>query len=102
MTPRDPHPPDGVAPLDRVVAGLRCRDVLAALSDFVDGTLEAADRARVVAHLDGCDRCARFGGGVVALLDALRAGLAEPPPIDVGIAARLAARLARETGAAAS
>lgn len=59
--------------LDTVVAGVRCRDVLAALSDFVDGELGAERVRELQAHLAHCDRCARFGGEVMRLLTTLRA-----------------------------
>lgn len=59
--------------LDTVVAGVRCREVLADLSNFVDGELDAERVRELQAHLAECDRCARFGGDVVRLLTALRA-----------------------------
>jgi anti-sigma factor RsiW len=59
--------------LDTIVAGVRCRDVLAALSDLVDGELGAERVHALQAHLAQCDRCARFGGEVMRLLTALRA-----------------------------
>lgn len=66
--------------LESMVAGVRCRDVLADLSNYVDGDLSAARVAELQAHLAACDRCSRFGGDVVRLLGALREGLREPPP----------------------
>jgi anti-sigma factor RsiW len=67
---------------DRLVAGLRCSEVLALLSDYLDRELGAADREGVEAHLRGCDRCARFGGELRATVRALRehllAGSAPP------------------------
>ncbi len=66
--------------LDTVVAGVRCREVLADLSAYVDGELTAARVGELQAHLAGCDRCSRFGGDVVRLLGALRSGLREPEP----------------------
>jgi anti-sigma factor RsiW len=64
--------------LDRLVAGLRCRDVLNLLADFVDGELGSASLARVKAHLSGCDTCEKFGGEYGALVADLRAGLRAP------------------------
>lgn len=61
---------------EKVIAGLSCSDVLARLSDYVDGDLDAADRARVEAHLAGCDGCARFGGEFSATIGALHAHVA--------------------------
>jgi anti-sigma factor RsiW len=64
--------------LDTIVAGVRCRDVLADLSGFVDGELPIGRIAELQAHLAACDRCTRFGGDVTRLLHALRDGLREP------------------------
>jgi anti-sigma factor RsiW len=82
--------------LDTIVAGLRCRDVLADLSDYLDGALGAERVAAIQRHLAGCDRCARFGTGVGGILEALRAGLAAPPAVPSATASRLRARLADE------
>jgi anti-sigma factor RsiW len=78
--------------LDRVVGGLRCRDVLDLLSDFVDGELDTVTLARVNAHLDGCDTCEKFGADYAALVAQLRAGgtRLEASP---GVRARLARRM---------
>jgi anti-sigma factor (TIGR02949 family) len=57
---------------DRLVAGLWCHDVLAKLSDYLDGDLPAPDRAQVEEHLRGCDACARFGGAFAATIRTLR------------------------------
>lgn len=68
---------------EKVVGGLSCSDVLARLSDYVDGDLPAAERARVEDHLRGCDGCARFGGEFSSTVRAVRAHLAvagEVPP----------------------
>ena len=80
--------------LDREIAGLTCRQVLALLGDYVDGELAADDRAAVDAHLRGCTTCERFGGAIGAMVGALRRSLAVEPPAE--LAARLAARLADE------
>lgn len=67
-------------PLDREVAGLRCRDVLDALPDFLDDAVDADLRARILEHLRGCDRCERFGGEYGAVVASLRRQLAIPRP----------------------
>ncbi len=59
--------------LDRLVAGLRCRDVLADLSDYIDGDLPPARVVAVQAHLAGCDTCAQFGGFIGEIVSALQA-----------------------------
>lgn len=85
--------------LDRLVAGLRCREVLASLSDFLDGTLLPGRVAAIRAHLAGCRECDRFGRDVAAVLEGLRAA-AEPPALAPDVEARLRARLGAERGAA--
>jgi anti-sigma factor RsiW len=59
--------------LDREVAGLSCRDVLADLSELLDGLLPDSRVAAIHAHLAGCETCARFGGSVGEIVAALRA-----------------------------
>lgn len=80
--------------LEREVAGIRCREVLEGLSAYLDGELPPSERTRVDAHLRACDRCQRFGGMVGAVVAALRRELADPPPLEADVAARLRARLA--------
>lgn len=81
-------------PGEREVAGLRCVEVLAALSDYLDGTLSEADVGRMTAHVAGCHWCERFGGSFGAAVRALRATLADPEPLPEDVEARLRARLA--------
>ena len=81
--------------LNRVVAGLRCRDVLAMLADYVDGDLRADDVARVDAHLRACDRCVKFGGEYAALVEALKRRLAQEA-LSTEARARVRSRLASE------
>jgi anti-sigma factor (TIGR02949 family) len=71
----------------REVGGLRCDEVLARLSAYVDGELDGPDRAQVRTHLAGCPECARFGAGFEGVLVALR----ESPKdaFDEGLMARL-------------
>ena len=47
--------------IEREVAGLRCGEVLADLSNYLDGELPTERRAQVEAHLRGCNVCERFG-----------------------------------------
>lgn len=81
---------------ERVVAGLACGAVLAELSEYVDGGLDASRRGRIEQHLRGCDNCLRFGSAFSATVAALRERLSAPEPVPAGIAARLRERLARE------
>ncbi len=57
---------------NRQVGGLSCFEVLAQLSDYLDGELAAEPQAKVDAHLSGCDACTRFGGEFGAVVTALR------------------------------
>lgn len=61
---------------EKVVAGLSCGDVLARLSDYLDGDLPPEVRARVEEHLRGCEGCTRFGGEFRSTVRALRRHLA--------------------------
>ncbi len=53
---------------NRLVGGLWCTDVLAGLSDYLDGELAAATVTQVEEHLRGCPNCERFGLDMAALL----------------------------------
>ena len=57
---------------NRNVGGVFCFEVLSQLSAFVDGELGAAERAKIEAHLAGCDACTKFGGEFGAVVKALR------------------------------
>lgn len=85
-----------MADLDRTVAGIRCREVLARLSDYLDGDLSPAEAARLEAHIRGCDWCERFGGRMGRVVGALRTALDPPLEVPEPVAARLTARLRRE------
>ena len=82
--------------LDFTAAGITCRQVLEALSDYLEGDLEAATVRRVESHLAECDRCERFGGAFAGVVAALRKELSLPERIDAGVSARLHARLEQE------
>ena len=84
-------------PDERTIAGLRCRDVLARLSDYVDGEISRDERTRVEDHLRGCDWCEKFGGEFTAVVAALRSELAEAPALDTEVEARLRTALAAAT-----
>lgn len=79
--------------LDREIAGMRCRDVLERLSDYVDGDLTQEEIRRVDAHLLGCDRCERFGGRFAEVVAGLRRELARAEALDAEVEARLRDRL---------
>ena len=80
-------------PLDQVVAGLSCRQVLGHLGDFMDGDLPAVVLEDVRAHLAGCRACDRFGGRVATLVGSLRGALGAPEEVPVAVRDRLRERL---------
>ena len=51
---------------ERVVAGLHCGEVLADLSEHLDGRLSLDRAERIDEHLAGCAGCRRFVGEVTA------------------------------------
>ncbi len=59
--------------IDREIGGIRCTEVLARLSDYVDGTADADLRARIEAHVAGCSWCEAFGGAFGATVAQIRA-----------------------------
>lgn len=78
-----------MADLDRLVAGLRCREVLDKLSDYLDGELAAPEMVQVEAHVRGCDWCERFGGEFAGRVAMLKRELAAPAPLEAARARRL-------------
>lgn len=78
-----------MADLERLVAGLRCREVLEKLSDYLDGELSAGQVAQVEAHVRGCDWCERFGGQFAGSVALLKRELGAPEPLDATRARRL-------------
>ncbi|MFN9089253.1 MAG: anti-sigma factor, partial [Gemmatimonadaceae bacterium] len=72
---------------------VRCREVLADLSDYLDGALTPARVQALQAHLGACDRCARFGGQVAVVLQQVREAAVIESPVDVvdAVLARIAA-----------
>jgi anti-sigma factor RsiW len=85
-----------MADLDRDVAGVRCREVLADLSSYLDGDLLPERVRQLEAHVQGCDWCERFGGRFSGVVRAFREGLGSPAPVPEGMQARLRARLRGE------
>lgn len=81
---------------ERLVAGLRCGEVLAELSEYIDGQLPQGRRVQIESHLRGCANCERFGGQFGAAVAALRRTLREAATLDYGISDRLRDRLRRE------
>ncbi len=65
---------------ERIVAGIACSQVLAQLSDYLDGDLAQAERARLESHVLQCEHCARFGGIFTDLIRSLRTQRTTPSP----------------------
>ncbi len=81
-----------MADLDRMIAELRCRDLLSLLTDYVDLELSAEELARVDAHLRGCVHCDKFGGEYGALVGKLKSRL-KAPKVDSDVRDRLTNRM---------
>ena len=82
--------------LDNEVAGIRCREILAELSDYLDGELADARVEQINAHLMGCENCERFGGRFQTVVTAIRKVLSEPAPLDAAVERTLHDTLQRE------
>jgi len=54
------------------IGGIDCEEVLAKLSEYVDGALAPEVVSTIEAHLAGCSRCERFGGGFGRMVVSLR------------------------------
>ena len=52
---------------------MTCAEVAARVTDYLDGALTAADRARFEAHLEGCEECRTFVAQFAQTLNALAA-----------------------------
>ena len=76
----------------KVVAGLDCFEVLARLSDYLDGALSEAERTQVIAHVSGCTVCASFGDRFAAAIAAVKAD-AGPREVPKDVQQRLRERL---------
>ena len=85
-----------MADQERLVAGLRCREVLALLSEYVDGSFTTDQVEQIRQHLAGCDWCERFGSQFGEAIAALKENLGEPEPIPRSVRERLRDRLTEE------
>jgi anti-sigma factor RsiW len=60
---------------EKVIAGLRCSEVVELLSEYLGGELAPERRARVEEHVTACDQCGRFGARFARMVELLRDGL---------------------------
>ena len=74
---------------ERLIAGLHCGEVLADLTEHLDGRLSREQSLRMEEHLSGCPECRRLGDEIVDVVRALRELPEEP------LAPEIAERLAR-------
>jgi anti-sigma factor RsiW len=74
--------------VDREVAGIRCSEVLAKLSAYLDGELAEADVQTIRRHVAACDVCERFGGRFAHAVERLRQE-GPPPAVSPEVAERL-------------
>lgn len=62
---------------ERDDGGIRCSEVLASLSDFVDGDLPPSTVKAIEVHLASCINCSRFGAEFGEMLVQMRRTLLE-------------------------
>ena len=78
---------------ERNVGGLRCSEVLAALSEYVDGELDGSMVDKVENHLLGCPNCERFGRNFGSMVVSLRKESRQSPEAELEAMSRLLERL---------
>ncbi len=59
---------------------LVCREAVALMTAYLEGTLGARDRERLEAHLAGCPHCSEYLAQLRVVIDTL--GHAEPDALD--------------------
>ena len=79
--------------LDRIIAGISCREVLTDLSNFLDGGLSDPRVEQIRAHLHECRECDQFGGMLGELVAEVRRQLSEPATLEPDVEQRLRDRL---------
>ena len=62
---------------------LTCQRAVELMTDYVEGAMDDAARARFEAHLDHCDACTRYLEQLRATIDVL--GRVEPPVPDAAV-----------------
>jgi anti-sigma factor RsiW len=72
---------------------MRCSQVLALLSDYVVGELDASAVEKVEKHLLGCPNCERFGKSFGSMVVALRREAETSESVRLDVMARLLTHL---------
>jgi len=80
-------------PEPRLIAGIRCDEVLTHLSDYIDGVTAPDIGDAIEAHLSECGWCEEFGGRFARTVTLLRASLREPEEPAPDVTRRLMAAL---------
>ena len=83
---------------EKSVAGLQCGQVLAALSDYLDGELDSTMVSQIEEHLLGCPNCERFGRHFGSMVVSLRHESTCASSIDSEWVAGLLAQIERLSG----
>lgn len=78
---------------ERNVGGMRCSEVLAVLSEYVDGELDDSVVGKVENHLLGCPNCERFGRNFGAMVVSLRKESERRPEAGLDVMERLLEQL---------
>ncbi|MEL7369186.1 MAG: zf-HC2 domain-containing protein [Myxococcota bacterium] len=68
--------------------GIRCAEVLANLSDYIDGDLDSDTVNRIEAHLSSCTNCEQFGHNFGRMVVSLKS-MKEPDDVDESLLARI-------------
>ena len=62
---------------------MTCRQVVELMTDYLEGSLSAADRARFEEHIAGCDGCRAYLAQLATTRRVLRTLADEPIPPDL-------------------
>lgn len=80
---------------ERNVGGMRCSEVLALLSEYVEGELDGSTVEKIENHLLGCPNCERFGRNFGSMVVSLRRESEQASAVGLDVMARLLAELRR-------